>query len=320
MARCGRGARCPQRCVLGGRGRADPCTLTPMDDELHARCIFTLRTCADDSVICGLTAARLHGFWLPNVPDDVHVAITEPAAPGRSMVRSRRGDVVAHRRQFSLGDQTMVDGIQTTSPAQTWLDLASVLSLPNLVAAGDSALRGGTSVSTLDDVVRRSAGRRGIRAARLALPLLDARSRSRPESHLRVAISADDLPRFEVNAAVHRDEGGWLAEPDLSLAAAKIALEYQGEDHAELSQMRKDITRSTDLRRSGWLTLFYGPAEVFVRPWQIGPEVRHLIRQRNPDLLGTAPRIRRRSRRVVVHVPEWSRSGRPLEGVIDHSA
>jgi very-short-patch-repair endonuclease len=122
--------------------------------------------------------------------------------------------------------------------------------------------------------------------------MLDKRSRSRPESHLRVAASAPDLPKFEVNESVYRDEGGWLAEPDLSLREAKIALEYQGKDHAGVKRMRKDITRGLDLRREGWLGIPFGPAEVFGRPWQIAPELRRVIRERAPHLL--RPRALRR--------------------------
>ena len=110
------------------------------------------------------------------------------------------------------------------------------------------------------------------------------------------------MPRFEVNDPVYRDEGGWLAEPDLSLDEAKIALEYQGSDHAEVKRMRKDITRFTDMRRDGWLTLPYGPAEVFGQPWLIKPEVREIVRLRAPHLL----RARCRPRRVVSSDAEWS--------------
>jgi hypothetical protein len=99
------------------------------------------------------------------------------------------------------------------------------------------------------------------------------------------------LPRFEVNVAIFNGDGEWLAEPDLSLAQARITLEYQGEQHAEAKRMRRDITRSADLRRAGWLELCYGPVEVFNRPWQIAPEVRALIRTRAPHLL--SPRRRR---------------------------
>jgi very-short-patch-repair endonuclease len=87
---------------------------------------------------------------------------------------------------------------------------------------------------------------------------------------------------------VYRAAGGWLAEPDLSLAEAKIALEYQGSEHASLDRMRKDITRTTDMRLEGWLVLYYGPAEVFGRPWQVAPELRRHIRDRAPHLLGRA--------------------------------
>ena len=211
----------------------------------------------------------------------------------RSMIRSRRREVVAHRRELPAADLTMLGGVAVTTPARTWVDLAGRLGLPALVAAGDSVLRAGTTEVELEHVVSRNAARRGVRRARAALPLLDARSRSRPESHLRVAISAPDLPSFQVNEAVYRREGGWLAEPDLSLGDARLALEYQGRDHAEPDRMRKDITRAVDLRREGWTCLYFGPAEVFGRPWQIAPEVRAILRRNCPGLL-RGPRSRRR--------------------------
>jgi hypothetical protein len=157
--------------------------------------------------------------------------------------------------------------------------------VPDLVAAGDSALRGGCSVDALSDVVARSARLRGVRRAREALPLLDARSRSRPESHLRVAASGPGLPRFAVNEPIYRREGGWLAEPDLSLVEAKLALEYQGADHASVDRMRSDITRERDMRADGWLCLMYGPNEVFGRPWTIRPEIRAELARRAPHLI-----------------------------------
>jgi len=100
-----------------------------------------------------------------------------------------------------------------------------------------------------------------------------------------LAVRAAGLQCFEVNEPVLDEVGEWLAEPDLSCAEAKIALEYQGSDHADLLRMRRDITRATDLRQRGWLVLSYGPAQVFGRPWQIGPELRQLVEQRAPHLL-----------------------------------
>ena len=254
-------------------------------DDLFARCATALASCADDTVIASTTAARIHGLWLPDLPDEIHLASAQPNRASRSMTRTQRPEFQAHRRMLDEADRTTVRGLGVMSLARTWMDLAAVLPLPDLVAAGDSALRGGCTDDQVQEALSRSTHLRGIRRAREALPLLDRRSRSRPESHLRVAVSGPDLPRFEVNEAVYRDDGGWLAEPDLSLAEAKLALEYQGEDHAEAKRMRKDITRSADMRREKWLCVYYGPAEVFTHTWQIRPEVREIIRELAPHLL-----------------------------------
>lgn len=264
--------------------------------ELAGRCAAVLGTSADDTVVASITAARLHGLWLPNTVDArLHVATAKLATAGRLMTRSQRPELIAHRFQLRPSDIVILDGLLVTSIARTWRDLACVLSLPDLVAAGDCALRSGVTTEDLADVLAASSRRHHAALARRALSLLDARSRSRPESHLRVAISGPDMPRFEVNVPVYRREGGWLAEPDLSLEEALLALEYQGEDHAGIKRMRKDISRFTDMRRDTWLTIPYGPAEVFGQPYLIKPEIRELVRLRAPQLLP-----RPRARRVVI--------------------
>ena len=235
-------------------------------EDLAVRCHAVLATCTPHSVIASVTAARMHAAWLPELPNAIHIATASPGRQARQMTRTRRPEFIVHRFQLRPEDIVVMDGVALTSPARTWRDLARVLSLADLVAAGDSLLRAGTSRAELEDIVASVAPR--LRTSRLtrALSLLDERSRSRPESHVRVAISTPDLPRFDVNMAVHRDEGGWLAEPDLSLPDAKLATEYQGADHAEVIRMRKDMTRFADLRRESWLVLPYGPAETFQAP------------------------------------------------------
>ena len=257
-------------------------------DDLAACCAAVLASSADHTVVVATTAARLHGLWLPPGMDDVHLATMTPGVAGRSMTRTKRPQFHTHRWSIAAGQTTVVRGVRVTTPARTWRDLAAYLDLPALVAAGDSVLRGGTSIDELTQTVRQAGRGRHVRAVRTALPLLDKRSRSRPESHLRVAVSAPDLPRLRVNEPVSRRSGGWLAEPDLSLPEARLALEYQGLDHADPDRMRRDLTRMADLRAEGWLVLPYGPAEVFSRPWEITGEVRAAIRQRSPHLLKPA--------------------------------
>jgi hypothetical protein len=192
--------------------------------------------------------------------------------------------IEAHRRRVAPADITTVHGVPTTSPARTWFDLGRALDLPAHVAVGDSVLRAGTPRDDLALMVRDGGRQRGVVQSRAALSLLDGRARSRPESHLRVAVSGLRLP-FQVNEPVHRDSGGWLAEPDLSLPQARLALEYQGSEHADVGRMRRDLTRFADLRGEGWLVLPYGPAEVFRRPWLIAAEVRAAVSTRRPSLL-----------------------------------
>jgi hypothetical protein len=197
----------------------------PEREQLRTVCTYALESSAPDSVIVSTTAARVHALWLPPGLTDLHIATAAPGLAGRVMTRTRRPEIRAHRLQLDADEITVVDGIVVTTLARTWRDLALVLDLPALVAAGDRALQCGATRAELAEAIGRHGPFRGARRARAALPLLDERSRSRPESHLRVAVSARDLPRFAVNEPVYRADGGWLAEPDLSLEEARHALE-----------------------------------------------------------------------------------------------
>jgi very-short-patch-repair endonuclease len=237
------------------------------------------------TVAVGTTAATLHRLWLPSEPLTPEFATCQRGRRSAGMPRSRKPELITHRRQLRPIDCTIVAGVPATALARTWWDLAADLSLPDLVAAGDRALQLGCSIEAIHEMTRIMTRQRGNRQARQAAPLLDRRSRSRPESHLRVAVRLAGLDCFEANRPILDDVGAWLAEPDLSCAEARIALEYQGSDHADPARMRRDITRAIDLRQRGWLVLFYGPAQVFGRPWQIGPELWQLMAERAPRLV-----------------------------------
>jgi hypothetical protein len=153
--------------------------------------------------------------------------------------------------------------------------------MADLVAAGDSVLRGGTSADELAVVASRAVHRRGIVRVRAALPLLDARSRSRPESHLRYALVSSGLPAPQVNEPIYDENGQWLGEPDLSYDDVRLAIEYNGADHGEVRRMRRDITREVDIGfRGRWRTITFGPVEVFRRPDQTAAYVRDVRRER----------------------------------------
>ena len=205
---------------------------TPVAMVPAARLAALLRALPPGTALSGRTAAALHGLWVP-AGADVDVTVPASAAGPELTTGPRRRGVRTHRRALSAAEVQVVGGLPVTTAARTWYDLAGELPIGDLVAAGDSALRAGlVGAAELAAGLQRRRGLRGTARARLAVPLLDAASRSRPESHLRAALVLAGLPRPAVNAAVHDATGQWLAEPDLSYAAARLAVEYQGSDHA----------------------------------------------------------------------------------------
>ncbi len=176
----------------------------------------------------------------------------------------------------------VIDGIPVLSVARTWVDLAERLSLEDVVAAGDGILRGQASVPDLEQALRRARRRRGVRKARAAFDLLDPRSRSRGESHLRCALVLGGLPWPEVNVPIYTEHGEWLAEPDLTYLCARLALEYNGREHAEVGRTRRDMTREIDIDQNKWKVVVFGPSEVFGHPYRIAPYVRAMLDERDP--------------------------------------
>jgi hypothetical protein len=252
--------------------------------ELRDRIAAYLDVLPPGTVVGGLTAARLHGLWLPAPARDepLEFVLTRPRSRAHELARCRRAEIVTRRRALRSDEVELTDRFPIVSVARTWVDLCESLSLPDVVAAGDFALRGLVTAQQLSDAVRAARHRRGVMRARDALPLLNARSRSRGESHLRCAVVLGGLPCPEVNRPIHTYAGEWLAEPDLIYRNARLVLEYNGRDHAEVNRMRKDITREIDVDINGWKVVVFGPSQVFGHPYRIAPYVRGILDERDP--------------------------------------
>ena len=92
-----------------------------------------------------------------------------------------------------------MDGIPVTTPERTWLDMAELLTVDELVAMGDSCVRvpgptwriGICRTATSPDLQRmidRHKGKRGIRKAKEAIKLIRIGSDSPQETMLRLAM------------------------------------------------------------------------------------------------------------------------------------
>ena len=207
-----------------------------------------------------VTAAELHS--LPqrrqDGPFDVfHLIRPEGAA------HLDRPHVIVHRMKLYEDEVMAIDGIPVTTPERTWLDIAELLSVDELVAMGDACVRvprlefEGRSMPLcsmwdLQRTIDRHRGKRGLRKAKEALELIRVGADSAQETMLRLAIVRAGLPEPELNVPIITEDGARHHEPDLSYRKYRIGIEYEGEHHGDASQIARDIARSERYAALGW--------------------------------------------------------------------
>ncbi|WP_347754175.1 hypothetical protein [Agrococcus sp. ProA11] len=97
----------------------------------------------------------------------------------------------------------------------------------------------------------RCAGLAGVPALRAALADARVGSESRFETLTRLLIVEAGLPEPQVHPLVVVD--GIDLHPDLGYPRLKIAIEYEGDGHRELTTWIRDIDRYARLEAAGWI-------------------------------------------------------------------
>jgi hypothetical protein len=209
-------------------------------------------TAVTGAVVSHQSAAALWGFPLPLAPvDSAFVHLTTD--PGRRAVRYK--GVVGHQLALEPDDVVVGARLSCTSPLRTWFDLACILSLDDLVIAGDFLVRRRDALTTLgalDDYLAGKRGRMGYRRAMRARSLIRANTDSPKETELRLLLVRRGLPEPGINVPLLDGNGGWIQDPDLSYAREKVAIQYDGGHHADPAQRRSDIFRDEAARDAGW--------------------------------------------------------------------
>lgn len=209
-------------------------------------------TAVTGAVVSHLSAAALWGFPLPLAPGDpgcVHLTTD----PGRRAVRYK--GVVGHQLALEPDDVVVGARVSCTSPLRTWFDLACILSLDDLVIAGDFLVRRRDALTTLgalDEYLAGKQGRKGYRRAMRARSLIRANTDSPKETELRLLLVRHGLPEPGINVPMLDGAGGWIEDPDLSYVREKVAIQYDGGHHADPAQRRSDIFRDEAARDAGW--------------------------------------------------------------------
>lgn len=196
-----------------------------------------------------VTAARLLGWQLPNLPEQVpvfaavHGDTTGPRRPGLSFSRLV-GD----------GSVEMRHGLPVERAEEILLRAARDLGVADLTVMIDSAIRLGDIDA--DRMERLLASRRpGVRALRAAWRLSDGRAVSGGESLLRVFHVVLDIA-VEPQAVLLDDQGRCLGRADLLVVGTREVHEYDGAHHRDGRQHRVDLRREramgTSYRRRGF--------------------------------------------------------------------
>ena len=218
------------------------------DLDLGTRCAALATVLPPDAAFALDTAVVLLGA-AQGTPT-IHVALR----PRRTV--PQRSGITVHVRRLDNEDIVERDGLRVTSGAQTFLDMAARLPAHQLVALGDALMRVGALDRTdLEGRLARADRVRGVTAARAWAPHVTARSGSHEESLMRYWLLASDLPNPEVQLPIFDRWGREVAHADLGYRRWKIAMEFEGRQHAEREQFGRDVDRYSLMAADGLLVL-----------------------------------------------------------------
>ncbi len=221
-------------------------------------------------------------MWLPLAVQHellVHVSVVRPQRAPRNV------GVVGHHLIARPRLVRLLDGLPVAEAAETWRQLARVLELDDLVAAGDWLL--GKQVPDADRVRARLVDlaadphRPHHRRLTRAASLTRCGVRSAQETRLRLLLLRGGLPEPEVNADVLDERGDFLAECDLVFREQRVVVEYEGDGHRERRQFRKDVHRYERLQDLGWRVVRVTADDLEQRPAETVARIRKALAHRS---------------------------------------
>jgi hypothetical protein len=226
---------------------------------LRLRTRVALDLCGPGGHASHHTAAELWQAW---VPDDaeVHVSVR------RRQDRRKRQGVRCHLAH-PTAEVVIQRGLPVSSPVQTFLELAKVLGLVDLVILGDSLVhRGLVTPASLRVAAERWRGHRATEARRAAALVRDG-VESPMETRLRLMMVLAGLPEPTVAHELLRPDGRRRIRLDLSYPGIRLACEFDGRHHAtSSSQWAHDLGRREDLDILGWRLIVVTSQGIFADP------------------------------------------------------
>ncbi len=200
------------------------------------------------AVVAGRSAAALLGTaW---IDDTVPVDLIHDN-------RNRPSGITVRGDRLEADEIQLFDGMPVTTPLRTALDLACWYPRGTAMKTLDALARA-TSIDPLDALVlaERYPGRRGIRAARENLKLVDSGAQSPKETWLRLLLIDAGFPRPQTQIPILNEFGDEIAYLDMGWEDIMVAVEYDGEQHrTDRWQYTRDLRRRDMLEELGWVVV-----------------------------------------------------------------
>jgi hypothetical protein len=195
--------------------------------------------------------------------------------------RARTAGVLGHR---SVNTPVVsVRGFPITEPTRLFLELACILSLDELIIAGDGLVRRKRPPTTLESLSKLLANRdaRGVRLARAALREVRPGTDSPMETRLRLLITRAGLPEPVIGHTIRDRNSGFVGTPDLAYVDERIAIEYEGSVHRDDPRVfREDILRRELTQEADWYVIRVISDHVFSSPVWLVARIARILAQR----------------------------------------
>ncbi|MGV0744870.1 hypothetical protein [Mycolicibacterium sp. XJ870] len=199
------------------------------------------------AVIAGVAASALHGAAYVDADIPIELIWRNGRPPGGFIVRNE-----------TLADDEIkrVAGLPVTTPARTAFDLARHLPRDEAVARIDALAW--TRRVTVDDVaplIERYPSVRGIRALKVALPLVDAGADSPQETRLRLKLTDAGIPPDQTQITVIQGRRR-VAILDMGWERFKVGVNYDGMFHqSDRKRYVQDMKTLRRLEAMGWIVI-----------------------------------------------------------------
>jgi len=227
---------------------------------------------APDAFASHASAGRILALPLPTLPDE-HVSVL------RQQDRRSRPGITCHLARHA--ELMTVSGTRVTTCLRTFVDLAEILSLVDLVVVGDHLVRTGkVTLEQLRTYCARARGR-ACGLARRAAEYVRERVDSPMETRLRMLVVLAGLPEPEVNLTIRDVLGEPIRRYDLSWPAGRSIVEYDGRQHIEREeQWERDLERREAIDEDEWRMLVVTAKGIYGTPGRTLDRIHRMLLKR----------------------------------------